>query len=95
MRAQAAEIGGRVAAARRLQRLTAAELAGRAGVSRDSVSRLEHGDPGVSLAVLLKVCSALGLRPLGIEDPLAGDAGRAAALAALPQRVRRATADDA
>ena len=74
--------------ARRLQRITAADLAQRAGVSRDSVSRLERGDPGVSLGVLLKVCAALGLPPLDIADPLATDAGRAAALAALRRRVR-------
>lgn len=86
--AQASAIGSRVAVARRLQRHTAAGLAQMAGVSRDSVSRLERGDPGVSLGVLLKVCAALGLPPLDVADPLATEAGRAAALAALPQRVR-------
>ncbi|WP_277599626.1 helix-turn-helix domain-containing protein [Bifidobacterium dolichotidis] len=45
---------------RRTQRMTAQEMASRAGVSVATISKLENGDDTVSLRTFLNVCHALG-----------------------------------
>lgn len=84
------EIGESVATWRKLQRLTAAQLADRAGVSRSTLSRLENGDPSVSLETVLRVWRALGILDSVTEavDPFNSDIGRMRADEVLPQRVR-------
>jgi transcriptional regulator with XRE-family HTH domain len=91
VRDRAEELGRNLAVTRRLHRLTAAELAELAGVSRDSVSRLERGDAGVSLAVALKVADALGTL-LRVDDPLSTPHGRELAASSIPKRVRHPAA---
>jgi len=88
-RAQA-RIGADLATWRRLRRLTAVEVADRAGVSVSTVGRLERGD-GASLEHTLAVARALGVLEelAGAVDPYETDVGRARADEALPQRVRR------
>lgn len=85
-----AEVGESVATWRKLQRLTAAQLADRAGVSRSTLSRLERGDLGVSLETVLRVLRALGVLESLTEavDPFNSDVGRMRADEVLPQRVR-------
>jgi transcriptional regulator with XRE-family HTH domain len=75
---------------RLLHRNTVAEIADRAGVSTDTVSRLESGR-SVSTENLLRVARAIGvLEPLTVAlDPYATDVGRLRADERLPQRVRR------
>lgn len=82
-------IGQDLATWRRLQRLTAAQVADRAGLSRDTVSRLERGE-GASLENVLRVARALGVldQLAGALDPYATDVGRLRADETLPQRVR-------
>jgi transcriptional regulator with XRE-family HTH domain len=89
IRAQAS-VGEQFAAWRKLQNLTAEQLAQRAGVLRQTVSRLEHGQAGVSFEVVLRVAQALGQleRLVGALDPYETDLGRARADEALPKRVR-------
>jgi transcriptional regulator with XRE-family HTH domain len=75
---------------RKLRGLTQAQLADRAGVSRDTLVRLERGDGGVSTEKLLRVMRALGIldgfaRAL---DPYETDVGRLRSGERLPQRVR-------
>lgn len=75
---------------RRLRGVTQAQLADRAGVSRETVIRLERGDGGVGIEKLLRVLRALGVlddltRAL---DPYESDIGRLRADERLPQRVR-------
>jgi transcriptional regulator with XRE-family HTH domain len=85
------QIGGNLTAWRKLQGLTASQVADRAGVSRTTLSKLEHGDSGVSLGVVLEVLRALGQLDAVVEatDPYESDLGRVRAGQELPQRVRR------
>lgn len=86
----AAQWGEHVATWRRLQRLTSQQLAERAGVSRDTISRLENGDPSVGFEVVLRVARALGLLQ-ALEraiDPFESDLGRLRIDERLPKRVR-------
>jgi transcriptional regulator with XRE-family HTH domain len=79
-----------VAAWRKLRGLTQAQLADRAGVSRDTLSRLEGGDGGVSIENLLRVLRGLGVLdslPKAL-DPYETDIGRLRSDERLPQRVR-------
>jgi transcriptional regulator with XRE-family HTH domain len=79
-----------VAAWRRLRGLTQVQLADRAGVSRDTLTRLEGGDGGVSIENLLRVLRALGVLDSLTDalDPYASDIGRLRSDQLLPQRVR-------
>jgi transcriptional regulator with XRE-family HTH domain len=75
----ASEIGSHLADWRRMQNLTAVQVAERADISRDTLRRLEHGDPGVSLGTVLGVARALGAlnRVVDALDPYQTDLGRA------------------
>ena len=86
----AREIGQHLATWRKLQRLTAQQLAERAGVSRSTLSKLENGDSSVGFDVVLRVARALGVlqRLEDALDPLDTDLGRARADERLPKRVR-------
>ena len=83
-------LGQIVAAERRAQRRTAADLAERAGISRDTLYRVERGDPSVAVGTVLELLVLLGV-PLFGEDAegLAREvaAGRRL-LTLLPERVR-------
>ncbi|MEI2778594.1 MAG: helix-turn-helix transcriptional regulator [Tetrasphaera sp.] len=87
----AGDIGAQLSAWRRMQSLTAVQVAERANISRDTLRRLEHGDPGVSWGTVLAVARALGAldRVVDALDPFQTDLGRARAAAALPKRVRQ------
>lgn len=85
-----AQIGEHLTTWRKLQGLTAQQVAERAGIARSTLSRLEHGQTGVSLETLLDVLRALGQveRVLNALDPYETDLGRARADMTLPARVR-------
>lgn len=87
----AAEIGANVSAWRRMLGLTQAELADRAGVSRETLSRLENGDGAVSLNTVLNILHIFGvLNPfVDASNPYATPFGMARATQQLPQRVVR------
>lgn len=91
VRRSATVIGEHLTTWRKLQHLTAQQVAERAGVDRGTLRRLEHGDPGVSLGVTLSVAGALGRLEDLVKalDPYETDLGRARADQALPKRVRR------
>lgn len=79
-----------LAAWRKLSGLTQVQLADRAGVSVNTLRRLEKGDGGITLENLLRVLRGLGLvdgltRAL---DPYESDLGRLRSDERLPQRVR-------
>lgn len=82
-------IGEELATWRRLRRLTAAQVADRAGVSRHTVMRLENGQ-GASLENLLRVARALGVLDSLVTalDPYTTDVGRLRSEEILPKRVR-------
>jgi transcriptional regulator with XRE-family HTH domain len=75
---------------RKLRGLTQAQLADRSDVHRDTVSRLENADGGVSLENVLGVLRGLGLLETFTQslDPYETDVGRLRADEQLPQRVR-------
>jgi transcriptional regulator with XRE-family HTH domain len=89
-RRAAQELGERCAEWRKLQNLTAEQVAQRAGISNPTLWKLESGDPGVSIGVFLDVARALGFsdRLLDAVDPLQTELGRARAGQTLPKRVR-------
>ena len=75
---------------RKLLGLTAAQVADRAGIARGTLTKIEHGDIGVSLSAFLSVANALGQleRLVDATDPYETDLGRARADQTLPKRVR-------
>lgn len=83
-------LGARVSLARRERRWSMQELAARAGVTKFTLSKVEHGDLTVGLGVAFEVAALVGV-PLFHEDRsrLAIDVDRARArIALLPERVR-------
>jgi transcriptional regulator with XRE-family HTH domain len=84
-------IGEDLATWRKLRRLTAAEVADRAGIGVSTVLRLESGS-GATLENTLRVARALGVLDLLTKalDPYSTDVGRLRADEELPRRVRRA-----
>jgi len=87
----AKSIGQNISAWRKLQGLTAEQVAERAAISRGTLRKIEQGDPSASLESFLTVARALGLldQIVMATDPYETDLGRARADEALPQRVRR------
>jgi transcriptional regulator with XRE-family HTH domain len=85
----AAELGDHLLTWRKLQGVTAQQLAERANISRDTLRRVETGKP-VGSDVLLNVVRCLGQldRLVDSLDPYETDLGRARAEIALPERVR-------
>ena len=84
------QVADDVAAWRKLRSLTQAQVADRAGVSRDTLVRLEGGEGGVSTENLFRVLRALGVLdevPRAL-DPYETDIGRLRSDEHLPQRVR-------
>ncbi|UFU02231.1 helix-turn-helix domain-containing protein [Ruania suaedae] len=90
VRRAAEELGENLTAWRKLQGLTAQQVAERAGITRSTLRRLEQGDPGVGMGSFLSVARALGQLPRVAEavDPYETDFGRARSDQLLPQRVR-------
>jgi len=88
---EAAELlGAQVVLARRGRRWSAQELADRAGISPFTLSKVERGDPTVSLGVAFEVAALVGV-PLFHEDHarVSADLDRTRDhVALLPQRVR-------
>ncbi len=82
------EVGQHLSDWRRLQNLSAEQVADRAGVSRATVHRIETG-AGASLENILRIARALGVldKVIAAFDPTTTDLGRARALDALPRRV--------
>ena len=75
---------------RKLQRLTAAEVAERAGISRDTLRAIEQGKGTASTENLLRVLRILGILDgmVTAADPYQTDVGRLRVDEILPKRVR-------
>lgn len=85
------DIGENLAAWRKLRKLTAQQVAERAGTTRQTVARLERGDLSVGLGIFLGVSRAVGILDGLVQatDPYETTFGRARADEALPKRVRQ------
>ena len=86
----AREVGLDFTGWRKILGLTAAQVADRADITRDTLRKLEHGDPSVSFHVVLRVARALGVLDTLTRalDPLDTDLGRARASQLERKRVR-------
>ena len=56
------KMGGQIRLARLRRKLPASLVAERAGVSRQTVSAVEHGSPSVSIGIVANILLAIGLQ---------------------------------
>ena len=82
------KLGSDIQIARKRRRLTMVMVAERAFISRNTLTRVERGDPAVSLGIYATVLFVLGLADrLGkIADPLTDAVGLALEEERLPKR---------
>jgi transcriptional regulator with XRE-family HTH domain len=83
-------LGTHVSNWRKLNRLTAAMVAERAGISRDTLRDIEQGKGTVSTENLLRVLRIIGIMDIVVKsaDPYETDVGRLRMDEILPKRVR-------
>ncbi len=86
------KLGADIQVARKRRRLTMAVIAERAFISRNTLTRVERGDPAVALGIYATVLFVLGLAErLGdVADPLTDSVGLSLESERLPQRARAA-----
>lgn len=89
-RSALAQLGRDVRAARIRRRITAADLAARAGTSPNTIGRLEKGDGGVGIGTLADILVVLGLiaRLSDLLDLRHDELGLALTDQQTPQRAR-------
>lgn len=75
---QLAELGEHVKGWRMVLGLTAQQVSERAGITRDTLRKIESGDPGVRFGNVAQVLRALGRLDQVVDatDPLSSDIGR-------------------
>lgn len=90
------ELGEDARTWRKLQGLTVAQVADRAGVDPKTVLSLEHGRGSIGLENTLRIARALGImdKLASALDPYSTDVGRLRTEERLPERVRRPSATD-
>ena len=83
-------LGWSIRAARVRRRWSSAELAERVGVSRPTISKIEHGDPGVAIGTFFEAATLVGV-PLFDDDATRRRfaAHKRTELALLPESARR------
>jgi transcriptional regulator with XRE-family HTH domain len=86
------KLGRDLAVARRKRGISTADMASRLFVSRDTLWRLERGDPTVSLGTLATAAFVLQLqeRLAGLAAPATDELALSLDERRLPQRIRRA-----
>jgi transcriptional regulator with XRE-family HTH domain len=79
-----------MALARRRRRISTASMAERAGIARATLSKIEKGDPSVSMAGYLSVLLILGFeaRLAALAAPETDEMGLALDEERLPRRIR-------
>lgn len=92
-RRTARTLGHHLTTFRKLQGLTAEQVADRAGISRTTLRKLEQGEATVGLDVFLEVCRVLGALDFVLEGMNPYETALGQSLAErnldLPKRVRR------
>lgn len=84
-------LGKMIKLERRERRMSEEELAGRAGITRRTLQRIERGDPGCAVGLFFELAVLVGVELFGNDDraPLALHLGRVNdKLAVLPSRIR-------
>ena len=89
-------LGESIRIARKRREITMAEMSSRMFVTRKTLSRLENGDPGVSLAALASALWVLGFEKdlLEVANPERDKVGIHRERRRLPQRVRSSGSKD-
>lgn len=84
-------LGGMVRAARKERKMTAQEVADRAGISRGLLQRIESGNPKCEIGVVFEVATIVGVRLFDAdENTLARHLNQTREkLALLPKSIRR------
>jgi len=74
------------------RKLTAQELADRAGISRGLMQRIERGDPGCAIGAVFETAAIVGVRLFDADQPTmaAHLSANRATLALMPKTVRPA-----
>lgn len=87
---QVTDFGEHVRGWRMVLGLTAQQVAERAGITRDTLRKIESGNSGVSFGNVAQVLRALGLldQTVGSIDPLNSDIGRLRAGSLTKKRAR-------
>jgi transcriptional regulator with XRE-family HTH domain len=83
-----AEVGQRLKDARLRRRFSAETVSARAGITRPTLSKIEAGDPSVTMGNYVQVLSVLGLAKDLAEVARDDEVGRRLQDAGLPQRTR-------
>jgi transcriptional regulator with XRE-family HTH domain len=85
------KLGRELALARRKRGISTSDMAGRLFVSRDTLWRLERGDPAVALGTLATATFVLNLHEglANLAAPATDDLGLSLDERRLPQRIRR------
>jgi transcriptional regulator with XRE-family HTH domain len=86
-----AKLGQDIRSARLRRRITTTIMAQRAFITRPTLRKVEHGDPGVSLGIYATIMFVLGLTPrvADLADSRADDVGLQLEEERLPQRIRQ------
>ena len=86
----AGDLGESIKTWRRIYELKASQVAERAGISPGTFSKIENGDPSISLSAFLEVVKSLGMLDSLTDslNPLNHDLGRARITDSLPKRIR-------
>jgi len=90
---EAAELLGKlIQLGRRERRMTEGDLAGRAGISRRTLQKIERGDLKCEIGLVLEVAVLAGVKLFDVEESVAAHMERANdRLALLPRRIRTVT----
>lgn len=89
-------MGTNITKCRQRRRLTRREFAQQMGVSLSTAQRLEKGERGVALSVMVCAMEALGMLSVfnQLFDPASDDLGHMVQDLRLPKRVRHASSQD-
>ncbi len=89
-REAAALLGQLIRRARVERKMTAEQLAERAGISRGLVQRIEKGDPGCAIGAVFEAAAIVGVRLFDADQPALSTMieNNKALLALLPQSAR-------
>lgn len=84
-------LGQQVRLGRKERRITAQELADRAGISRSLVQRIEKGDPGCQIGAVFEAAIIAGIQLFGADEAAVNSrlADAQARLALLPRHTHR------